>query len=162
MKDQVRRLGVTSVDRIYMRLHNFTFRVRQGEFEDSRSEQEHRPVTEAGDMGIRPIWLGFRKAKGRFYIELTGMTTEELDAFERGITAGIAAAREVVTYLDENAIAEYDDDTPMIPLRALRTLGPIIERRIRPFIGTPMDPCETNADVVAYREAHTDLDEIIG
>jgi len=138
-----------------MRLHNFTFRVRQGEFEDSRRE-EQRPVTEAGDNGIRPIWLGFRKAKGRFYIELTGMTGEELDAFERGITAAIAAAREVVKYLDENATAEYDDDTPMIPLRALRTLGPIVERNIRPFIGTPMDPCETKPEQEQYRQDFSD------
>ena len=146
-----RKIGVTSADRIFMRVGNFTFRVRQGEFEDAGVDPEDRQVyTEAGDMGIKPIWLGFVKRRGRFYVELTGMTTEELDAFERGMTSALAAAREVVTYLDEHADSEYDDDTPMIPLRALKTPPIVIHREIRPFIGTEIDPIEDKAAEKVY------------
>ena len=129
-----------------MRIGNFTFKVRQGDF----FVKGGSGVTEANDLGIKPIWLGFTKVKGQFYIELTGLTTEELDLFEKGITAAIAAAREVVTYLDEQADSEYDDDTPLIPLRALRTAPPVVMRSIRPFIGTEMDPVETKAEEKAY------------
>ena len=146
MKSPPRKLGITARDRIYMRIGNFTFKVRQGDFFDRGSD---RGVTEANDLGIRPIWLGFVKAKGQFYVELTGLTTEELDLFERGVTAAIEAARQVVAYLDEHADAEYDDDTPLIPLRALRTAPPVVMRSIRPFIGTEMDP-ETTRGEKAY------------
>lgn len=151
MKHSVRRLGISSVDRVFMQVANFTFRVRQGEFGEA-TDPDYRPFTEAGDMGIRPIWLGFTKRKGRFYIELTGMTLEELELFERGMALGIEAAREVVKYLDEHAESEYNDDTPMIPLRALRSAPPAVLRRIRPFIGTEMDPCETKADEKQYND----------
>ena len=130
-----------------MRIGNFTFKVRQGDFFNEGSDQG---VTEANDLGIRPIWLGFVKRKGEFYVELTGLTVEELDLFEKGITAAIAAAREVVTYLDEQADAEYDDDTPLIPLRALRTAPPVVMRSIRPFIGTEVDPIETRVEEKTY------------
>jgi len=149
-----RKIGVTSADRIFMRVGNFTFRVRQGEFNDH--DEDKTPFTEAGDMGIKPIWLGFVKRRGRFYIELTGMTTEELDAFERGMLSALAAAREVVGYLDEHADAEYDDDTPMIPLRALKTPPIVIHREIRPFAGTEMDPIEDKAAQKVYDASFLD------
>jgi hypothetical protein len=148
MTSPPRKLGVTARDRIFMRIGNFTFKVRQGDF----SSKFRTGVTEANDLGIKPIWLGFTKAKGQFYVELTGLTTEELDLFERGITAAIAAAREVVAYLDEHADSEYDDDTPLIPLRALRTAPPVIMRSIRPFIGTEMDPIESKAEEKRYAD----------
>lgn len=127
-----------------MRIGNFTFRVRQGEFTADHS------VTEATDLGIRPLWLGFVKRKGEFYVELTGLTLEELELFERGMLAALDAAKQVVKYLDEQADSEYDDDTPLIPLRALRTAPPVVMRSIRPFIGTEMDPLETKAEEKRY------------
>ena len=93
MTSPPRKLGVKAEDRIYMRIGNFTFRVRQGEFTEDYS------VTEATDLGIRPLWLGFVKRKGEFYVELTGLTMEELELFEKGMSAAFAAAKEVVKYL---------------------------------------------------------------
>src|SRR6478609_983941 len=116
MKEQNRKLAISSADRVYMQVGNFTFRVRQGEFEDSRPTSGPRTVyTEAADLGVKPIWLGFVKTKGTFYIELTGMTGEELSLFREGMLAALDAAAIVVEWLDEHADAEYDDDTPMIP-----------------------------------------------
>src|SRR6478609_4326820 len=93
MREQNRKLAITQADRVFMKVGNFTFRVRQGEFGGDESD---RTYTEAGDMGVKPIWIGFTKMKGRFYIELTGMTTEELDLFEQGMTTALTAARAVV------------------------------------------------------------------
>lgn len=162
MKHGPRKIGISAPDRIFMRVGNFTFRVRQGEFSDDSdgtTDPEADVYTEAASMGIKPIWLGFTKTKGRFYVELTGMTGEELDAFEKGITAGIAAAREIVTYLDREADVVYDDDTPLIALRGLKSSPIVIHRKIRPFIGTPMDPIEVKDEVKAYNEAFIDDDD---
>ena len=74
----------------------------------------------SGDLGVKPIWLGFIKRKGTFDIELTSMTGLELSLFREGMLAVLDAAAEVVAWLDEHADAEYDDDTPMIPLRSLK------------------------------------------
>jgi hypothetical protein len=152
-----RSLGVRTADRIYMKVHNFVFRVRQGEFEDSSSSEPKRPYTEAGDMGIKPIWIGFTKRNGKFYLELTGMTTEELDAFEVGMRDAITAARAVVAYLDEHADVEYDDDgDTVIPLRAIKSPPVVVHREIRPFAGTDIDPLDTRAERRAYENAHVD------
>jgi hypothetical protein len=148
MQPPIRKLAIKARDRVYMRLSNFTFKVRQGEFGEER--ENAITVTEASDFGIKPIWIGFVKRKGEFYIELTGMTEEELDLFQAGMISALDAAREVVKYLDEHADAEYDDDTPMIPLRALRTSPVVIMRKIRPFIGTEMDPVETKVEQKVY------------
>jgi hypothetical protein len=158
MKRGPRKIGVTTPDRIFMRVGNITFKVRQGEFSDSASgegDPEAMVYTEAADAGIKPIWIGFTKLKRRFYVELTGMTGPELDAFEKGMMAAIAAAREVVTYLDETAITSYDDDTPLIALRGLRPPPIVIHREIRPFIGTDVDPIEPE-DRKVYDEAFVD------
>ena len=151
-------MGVTTPDRIFMRIGNFTFKVRQGEFSDNargEGDPSKMTYTEAGDLGIKPIWLGFTKMKGKFYVELTGLTGLELDAFEKGIAAAIAAAREVVTYLDENASTTYDDDTPLVALRGLRPPPIVIHREIRPFIGTDVDPVEKE-DLAEYDAAYVD------
>lgn len=145
MNEPVRKLGISIADRIWMRVGNFTFKVRQGEFGDGE-----KTVTEASDHGIKPIWLGFVKRKGNFYVELTGLTVEELDLFERGMVDAIAAARQIVTHLDAASDLTYDDDTPLIPLRALRTAPPAVIRTIRPFIGTEMDPVATAAEQKRY------------
>jgi hypothetical protein len=131
--EPVRKLGITKKDRIFMKVHNFTFKVMQGEFVPDQ------PVTEATDMGLMPLWLGFTKVKGKFYIELTGMTSEELDLFERGVTAAIEAARVVVKELDDLANREYDDDDVRIPLRALRSSPPCVIRSIEPLLGLADD-----------------------
>jgi hypothetical protein len=134
-----------------MQVHNFTFRVRQGEFGDA--VEDERPYTEAGDMGLRPLWLGFTKRSGSFYVELTGMTSEELELFTQGMLAALDAAKEVVAWLDVNADYEYNDDTPMVPLRALKGTPAHVIREIRPFIGTERDPIETKDDEKAYEQA---------
>ena len=151
MQAPVRKLAVLAHDRIFMRLSNFTFKVRQGEFGQNR--ENSYTVTEASDFGIQPIWIGFVKRKGEFYIELTGMTTEELDHFRAGMNDAIDAAAQVVKYLDEHADSEYDDDTPMIPLRALRTSPVVIRRKIRPFLGMEQDPVESEAEQQEYDDA---------
>jgi hypothetical protein len=135
-----------------MRVGNFTFRVRQGEFGDTDDPEEQLYTEAASIFGIKPIWLGFTKSKGSFYVELTGMTTLELDAFERGMLAALAAAREVIAYLDEQADDTYDDDTPLIALRGLKPPPIVIHRQIRPFIGTDMDPM--GEDVKAEQKAY--------
>ena len=136
MKEQNRKLAITQADRVYMQVGNFTFRVRQGEFEDRGVPQADRRIyTEAADLGVKPIWLGFVKRKGTFYIELTSMTSLELSLFREGMLAALDAAAEVVAWLDEHADAEYDDDTPMIPLRSLKGAPPHLIREIRPFLG---------------------------
>jgi len=138
-----RKLGISRADRVFMKANNFTFKVRQGEFRPNG-----RPYTESGDLGLKPIWIGFTKQKGKFYIELTGMTEEELDIFAKGMEMAINAAREVVQYLDKEAADGYDDDTPYIPLRSLRMTPPYVMREIRPFAGSPMDEDEPPPEVL--------------
>ena len=129
MTVSARKLGVKSVDRIFMKLHNFTLRIRQGEFGD----EDDSPVTDAGDSGLLPIWLGLRKRNKDLYIELTGLSGEELDYFEKAVIAAIAAARQVVTVLDERAVAEFDANAAVVPLRALRAAPVVLIRAIDPF-----------------------------
>ena len=131
MTGSPRKLGVKAADRIFMRLHNFTLRIRQGEFGDDDPDRD--PYTDAGDSGLLPIWLGIQKRHKNVYIELTGMSTEELDCFEKAVTAGIAAARPIVTLLDERAEAEFDANATVVPLRALRPAPITLVRAIDPF-----------------------------
>lgn len=138
-----RKLGISAADRSFMRVGNFTFRVRQGEFGPEPEEGDDRRVfTEAADLQVKPLWLGFIKQRKKVYVELTGMTGDELALFKRAMEEAIAAAEQVVAWLDQTAVAEYSDDTPMIPLRALRGPPVGIVRPIRPFLGHPLDEAE--------------------
>ena len=141
---QDRKLGITKEMRSYMKVHNFTMVIRQGEF--GLQDENSRAYTEAGDLGIQPIWLGIYKRTAKTVVELTGMTSEELALFKRAMLEAIEAAEPVVAWLDENAQDEFDDDTPLIPLRALKGAPPCVIRPIQPFAGSHLDPSVTCGD----------------
>jgi hypothetical protein len=153
-----RKIGIEGADRIFMKVGNFTFRVRQGEFTDENVPVEERTIyTEAADRGAMPLWLGFTKAKGSTYIELTSMTTDEFDAFEKGMLSALAAAREVIAWLDKEAITEYDEDgDAVIPLRAIKQPPVVVHREIRPLLGVDGHPLLEGRERKQYDQSFVD------
>ncbi len=108
---------VPSHDRIWARLHNFQVVVREGEILDDQS------ITEASAAGFNPFWLVFTKKQHKMFLELTGMTLEELQIFRRVINTALDTCEEIVTELDALADASIDQET--LHIRAFRAAPPL-------------------------------------
>jgi hypothetical protein len=112
--------------RIWARLHNFIVVVQEGEMGAQGAYEpegvDTEPITEASQIERNPIWLMFKKRSTTVYLELTGMTSEELEIFKRAVGEAIAAAEPIVAELD--AAADGTIENNEVSMRAFRPAPP--------------------------------------
>lgn len=109
-------------------------RVSTGTF----GEDSEEFIAECMSQGFWPIWLTLnRRGRGSVTVELTSLTTEELNLFERIVVEAISAARLVTQDLDDAAEKELDFEGD-VPMRLLRSSPPQLIRKINVEM-TPAD-----------------------
>jgi len=124
-----KRSHLSARTRAYTKAGSWAFEVIVGA-DPERADEE--PPSEH-EYGWKPVWLklmGTRSIKP-FWMSLTGMTLEELEAFKKIMDIAYKSAREAVEDLDRQAIeVMMKPDADDIPMRALASAPPWYDRDI--------------------------------